>query len=123
MLGPSQARQEAEYLVAQQQVWVHTISTEDVEEDIACIVAVTRTSETTAAITKVFTNAKWRKRGCAERLVREVCQEYVFLSEFTIFRILIPLFEDYWRPELILSFTLGTVIRQPKYTTKLGLSD
>ena len=46
----------------------------------ASIVAVTRTSETVAGVTKVFTNPRWRQRGCAERLVRHVCQQYVHLD-------------------------------------------
>jgi len=45
--------------------------------EIATIVAVTRKSEGVATITKVYTPAKWRGNGCAERLVRHVCIEYV----------------------------------------------
>jgi predicted GNAT family acetyltransferase len=56
---------------------VHEICLPNQEAEIASIVAVTRTSETVAAITKVYTNRQWRQRGCAERLTRRVCKEYV----------------------------------------------
>jgi len=48
--------------------------------EIATIVAVTRKSEGVATITKVYTPEKWRGHGCAERLVRHVCIEYVLAA-------------------------------------------
>lgn len=78
LLSMEQATREATMLVHKGQLWVHTISRPDLPEEIASIVAVTRESESCAAITKVFTNIKWRSRRCAERLVRRVCKQYVF---------------------------------------------
>jgi predicted GNAT family acetyltransferase len=45
--------------------------------EIACIIVVGRDSGPVAAITKVFTHKDWRSKGCAERLVRHVCKEYI----------------------------------------------
>jgi len=67
------ALQEATYLVRNRLVWVHDIEIGGVRE-IASIVAVTRQTEGVSGITKVFTSPRVRKRGCAERLVRYVCQ-------------------------------------------------
>ncbi|KAK7694964.1 hypothetical protein QCA50_002152 [Cerrena zonata] len=75
VLTHEEARKEATFLVNNQQLWVHCVSTPGNGYDIACIVAVTRTSDEVAAITKVYTNPAWRARGCAERLVRRVCKE------------------------------------------------
>lgn len=55
-------------------VWVHEARTPGQAKEIASIVAFTRNSDKVAAITKVCTNPKWRRRGCAERLVRRVCK-------------------------------------------------
>ncbi|KAG5638442.1 hypothetical protein H0H81_012659 [Sphagnurus paluster] len=63
---------EATQLVKKSQVWIHEAQQLGGGE-IACIVAFTRNSETVAAITKVCTNPKWRRRGCAGRLVHKVC--------------------------------------------------
>lgn len=68
------ATREAERMITNNQVWVHEIAFRGKAPEIASIVATTRTSETVAAITKVFTNPRWRKRGCAERLTRQVCK-------------------------------------------------
>ncbi|KAJ7198514.1 hypothetical protein GGX14DRAFT_469539 [Mycena pura] len=67
------AIKEAATLIHNGQVWVHAIRREeDSVSDVASIVAYTRNSESVATITKVFTNPTWRRRGCAERLVRRV---------------------------------------------------
>ncbi|KAF7289276.1 N-acetyltransferase domain-containing protein [Mycena indigotica] len=74
-LTEAKALVEAQKLISQQQVWVHTIRrTEDpiCNEEVASIAAFTRNSDHVATITKVFTNPHWRRRGCAERLVRRV---------------------------------------------------
>ncbi|KAI0361349.1 hypothetical protein OH77DRAFT_1391264 [Trametes cingulata] len=63
---------EATSLILNGQVWVHTTGAQ--ASHIACIVAVTRTTDTVAAITKVYTSPDWRGRGCAGRLVRYVCE-------------------------------------------------
>ncbi|KAJ7658535.1 hypothetical protein B0H17DRAFT_1096801 [Mycena rosella] len=69
------ALKEATTLIRNNQIWVHGIRRAgDVVEDIASIVAFTRNSDAVATISKVFTNPAWRRRGCAERLVRRVCK-------------------------------------------------
>ncbi|KAJ7750043.1 hypothetical protein DFH07DRAFT_549739 [Mycena maculata] len=69
------AIKEAATLIRGGQVWVHGVRRPgDPREDIASIAAFTRNSETVATISKVFTNPNWRRRGCAERLVRRVCK-------------------------------------------------
>ncbi|KAJ3521366.1 hypothetical protein NM688_g9025 [Phlebia brevispora] len=72
VLSEEGAQREASTLVQNSNVWVHEIWRRGQQSEIASIVAVTRTSDTVAAITKVYTNLRWRKRGCAERLTREV---------------------------------------------------
>ncbi len=60
----------------QNQVWVHRIRQQGEDRSsIASIVAFTRNSDTLATITKVYTNPDYRRRGCAERLVRRVCKQ------------------------------------------------
>ncbi|KAJ7125302.1 hypothetical protein C8R44DRAFT_782835 [Mycena epipterygia] len=69
------AIKEAATLIRANQIWVHAIRrADDVVDDIASIVAFTRNTDTVATISKVFTNPAWRRRGCAERLVRRVCK-------------------------------------------------
>ncbi|OJA19667.1 hypothetical protein AZE42_02827 [Rhizopogon vesiculosus] len=75
LLSHEKAAKEAELMIANEQVWVLEMRDSDGELDVATIVAVTRKSSDVAAITKVFTPAKWGRRGCAERLVRHVCKE------------------------------------------------
>lgn len=71
------ALQEATYLVQHGLVWVHRILTPGQNQsEIASAVAFTRNSETVATISKVITSARWRRFGCAERLVRRVCKQY-----------------------------------------------
>ena len=82
-LSKDRAREEAEILVHNEEVWVHTARNHAQEEEIASIVACTRNSATVGTITKVFTNPRWRRRGCAERLVRRVCTQYALLSWYT----------------------------------------
>lgn len=77
-MSPSGAMAEASLLIKKGQVWVHEICAPRQRPEIASIVAVTRTSDTVAGITKVYTNPRWRQRGCAERLVRHVCRECVY---------------------------------------------
>lgn len=72
LLTFERALEEARMLVKDGQVWVHEIRHESGEPDIASIVAFTRVSTNVAAITKVYTNPRWRQRGCALRLVRRV---------------------------------------------------
>ena len=71
------ALREATLLIGRRQLWVHEIRSHGQQPEIASIVAITRTSDTVAAITKVYTNPRWRQRGCAERLTRKVCKQYV----------------------------------------------
>ncbi|KAI0068118.1 hypothetical protein BV25DRAFT_523081 [Artomyces pyxidatus] len=74
VLSEKRARKEAKYLIRQGLIWVLQASHNGQAAEIASIVAVTRQSEDVAGITKVYTNPRWRKRGCAERLVRHVCR-------------------------------------------------
>ncbi|KAF7799292.1 hypothetical protein EIP86_010524 [Pleurotus ostreatoroseus] len=69
------ALREASLLIQQGNLWIHEMRRCGQKPEIASIVAVTRTSDTVAAITKVYTNPRWRKRGCAERLTRKVTQQ------------------------------------------------
>ncbi|KAG6830433.1 hypothetical protein H0H92_000736 [Tricholoma furcatifolium] len=75
-LTKAQAQLEAAILVQKNQVWVHEALNSAGEKEIASIVAFTRNSDQVAAITKVVTNKRWQRRGCAERLVRRVCEQY-----------------------------------------------
>ncbi|KAJ7503146.1 hypothetical protein B0H11DRAFT_620286 [Mycena galericulata] len=84
VLTPEGALKEASILIRNQQVWVHGVRrVGDMVDDIASIVAFTRNSETTATISKVFTNPNWRRRGCAERLVRRVCK-YLLMTKQSV---------------------------------------
>ncbi len=75
MLSNEKAVQEATIMIQNNQLWVHEVRASGGRAEIASIVATTRTTDTVAAITKVFTNPKWRSRGCAERLLRHVCRQ------------------------------------------------
>lgn len=68
------ALKEARELVRNRQLWVYYMTMPDGRQELASIVACTRTSENVAAVTKVYTNPLCRSRGCAERLVRRVCE-------------------------------------------------
>jgi len=65
-------------------LWVHQLD-DSTSSDICSIVATTRKSENVTAITKVYTNPLYRSRGCAERLVRRVCQQCVSFPTIFIF--------------------------------------
>ncbi|KAF5375549.1 hypothetical protein D9615_009137 [Tricholomella constricta] len=73
-LTRARAEEEATLLVEMNQVWVHEARLPGQPKEIASIVAFTRNSDMVATITKVCTNPKWRRRGCAGRLVRRVCK-------------------------------------------------
>ncbi|KZV76935.1 hypothetical protein PENSPDRAFT_673129 [Peniophora sp. CONT] len=74
-LTEQKALKEARYLIKGGLVWVLEVHRPGQPSDLASLVAVTRTSSNVSGITKVYTNPRWRKRGCAERLVRHVCQQ------------------------------------------------
>ncbi|RDX51906.1 hypothetical protein K466DRAFT_3461 [Polyporus arcularius HHB13444] len=67
------ARIEARELISKGLVWVY-----DASGDITTICAVTRNSHRISAITKVYTTPRWRRRGCAEFLVRAVTAQLLF---------------------------------------------
>lgn len=70
-----EATREGLYLIQNELVWVHEIQQGDQGlPEIACIVAFTRNTEKVATISKVVTSQKFRRRGCAERLVNRVCK-------------------------------------------------
>ncbi|KZS96200.1 hypothetical protein SISNIDRAFT_483585 [Sistotremastrum niveocremeum HHB9708] len=79
ILDEEGAFREATELITQGQLWVHEINIGS-SRGIASIVATTRQSDGVSAITKVYTNPLYRSRGCAERLVRRVCQ-HLLLQE------------------------------------------
>ncbi|KAH9951033.1 hypothetical protein B0H21DRAFT_776417 [Amylocystis lapponica] len=83
-LTPERAVQEATLLIRNRQLWVHEVQVPGQPAEIASIVAVTRTSDTVAAITKVYTNPRWRQRGCAERLTRHVCEHLLKTKESVV---------------------------------------
>ncbi|KIJ54340.1 hypothetical protein M422DRAFT_221915 [Sphaerobolus stellatus SS14] len=71
------ALKEAVYLVSNKFAWIHEVIHDGISE-VACLVATTRNSDNVHTITKVYTPPKWRKRGCAERLVRHVSKYALF---------------------------------------------
>ncbi|OAX39698.1 hypothetical protein K503DRAFT_781940 [Rhizopogon vinicolor AM-OR11-026] len=84
ILSPSRARQEAALLIKEKNTWVLEIRAEGKEPDIVSIAAATRKSKTVAAITKVFSKPTWRGLGCAEMLVRHVCEELLMDHEHVV---------------------------------------
>lgn len=82
-LTPEEAWEEAAMMIQNKLVWVHRII-EGSNSSIASIVCVTRTTDTVAAITKVYTNPKFRRRGCAERLTRHVARHLLKTKESVI---------------------------------------
>ncbi|THH31962.1 hypothetical protein EUX98_g2216 [Antrodiella citrinella] len=72
-LAIDRARIEARELISKRQIWVY-----DAEGDISTICAVTRSTHRVSAITKVYTTPRWRRRGCAEFLVREVTAKLLY---------------------------------------------
>ncbi|KAF9654186.1 hypothetical protein BDM02DRAFT_57227 [Thelephora ganbajun] len=83
-LSQEGAVQEATYLVQNNMLWVHEITRPGQPTKIASIVAITRSSESVAGITKVFTNPDTRNMGCAERLVRTVCHSLLKSHESVV---------------------------------------
>lgn len=82
VLTPQAAIREASILIRNNQVWVHRVRCASGQRDeIASIVAFTRNTEAVATISKVYTNPAWRRRGCAERLVRRVCKHLLCAHE------------------------------------------
>ncbi|KAJ7579311.1 hypothetical protein C8J56DRAFT_796606 [Mycena floridula] len=78
VLTEEKAVKEATLLIQNKQVWVHCVKRRNTDvEEIASLVAFTRVSEDVATITKVYTNPRWRSRGCAERLVRRVSKHLI----------------------------------------------
>ncbi|KAG5636417.1 hypothetical protein H0H81_008127 [Sphagnurus paluster] len=77
VLNRERALEEATKLIENSQVWVHEAQKLGEAKEIASIVAFTRNSKKVAAITKVVTNPQWGGRGCAKRLVREVCDHLI----------------------------------------------
>lgn len=84
-LSSSQAIKEAEGMIRANQLWVYELPSDSqncsnmesvsTRTAIATIVAVTRSTPTVSAITKVYTDTAYRSRGCAERLVAHVTNE------------------------------------------------
>ncbi|KAG8929159.1 hypothetical protein FRC02_005928 [Tulasnella sp. 418] len=77
-LDYGKALQEAREMIRNRQLWVYYITGDCGQQILASIVGCTRTSESVAAITKVYTNPMCRSRGYAERLVRRVCQFWLY---------------------------------------------
>ncbi|KAI0783310.1 hypothetical protein C8Q75DRAFT_441134 [Abortiporus biennis] len=72
-LSLENARIEARDLISKRQIWVY-----DADGDISTICAVTRNTHRVSAITKVYTCPRWRRRGCAEYLVRDVTAKLLY---------------------------------------------
>lgn len=66
-------------MIRNNQLWVCEVETDEGVK-LASICGVTRWTNTTATISKVFTAVNCRKRGFAEHLVRHVTEQCVFLS-------------------------------------------
>ncbi|KAI0081078.1 hypothetical protein K474DRAFT_1614103 [Panus rudis PR-1116 ss-1] len=64
---------EARELISKRLIWVY-----DAQGDISTICAATRNTHRVSAITKVYTTPRWRRRGCAEYLVRHVTSQLLF---------------------------------------------
>ncbi|KAJ3002380.1 hypothetical protein NUW54_g5877 [Trametes sanguinea] len=75
VLSEQQALYEASMLIHNGETWIYAIPGRQAghEVEITCMVAVTRTTETVSAITKVFTAPNWRGHGHAQHLVHFVC--------------------------------------------------
>jgi len=63
---------EARELTVEGLIWIY-----ESEGEVTSICAVTRSTQNVSAITKVFTTPKWRRRGFAEHLVRNVTKRFV----------------------------------------------
>ncbi|KAI9060558.1 hypothetical protein FKP32DRAFT_1577631 [Trametes sanguinea] len=75
VLTEQQALYEASMLIRKGEAWVYAIPGRQAghEAEITCMVAVSRTTETVSAITKVFTAPNWRGHRHAQHLVHFVC--------------------------------------------------
>lgn len=82
VLTSARAVREAQLLIQNRQVWVHTIDRKNGSPiEVASIVAFTRNTNVSATITKVYTNKRWRGRGCAQRLVRYVSKKLLSTTD------------------------------------------
>jgi len=59
-------------MIRKNQLWVYECQGPTGQKELASIVGVTRNTEESATITKVYSAPSWRGKGCAERLVRHV---------------------------------------------------
>ncbi|KAJ4470817.1 acyl-CoA N-acyltransferase [Lentinula aciculospora] len=85
VLDEAGASKEAQILIRNEQVWVHeTQSGDKFQPQIACLVAYTRNTPTTATITKVMTSPSHRGKGCAQRLVRQVCKHLLYNGKHSV---------------------------------------
>ncbi|KAA1468083.1 hypothetical protein DENSPDRAFT_833271 [Dentipellis sp. KUC8613] len=66
-LSLDRATIEARELIQKGLIWIY-----EADAEVTTICAVTRSSQNISAITKVYTTPKWRRRGFAEHLVRNV---------------------------------------------------
>jgi len=66
---------EARELISSGLIWIY-----ESEGEVTSICAVTRNTQNVSAITKVYTTPKWRRRGFAEHLVRNVTRRFVTKS-------------------------------------------
>jgi len=64
---------EARELILNGLIWIY-----ESEGEVTSICAVTRSTQNVSAITKVYTTPKWRRRGFAEHLVRNVTRRLLF---------------------------------------------
>jgi len=64
---------EARELILNGLIWIY-----ESEGEVTSICAVTRNTQNVSAITKVYTTPKWRRRGFAEHLVRNVTKRLLF---------------------------------------------
>ncbi|KAJ3477147.1 hypothetical protein NLI96_g10664 [Meripilus lineatus] len=86
VLTSEEARNEAAMLIKKGQVWVYEVVPGGGfgEREIASIVAATRTSCSVTAITKVVTNDKWLKKGCARALTGAVTKELLEINKSVV---------------------------------------
>ena len=78
VLTQEQARIEAYKMIKLNQLWIYRAPTSPTTSVVTSIVAVTRSSSTVAAITKVFTSPSWRRRGYAEMLAAHVLEDLLY---------------------------------------------
>ncbi|KAI0332017.1 hypothetical protein GY45DRAFT_542798 [Cubamyces sp. BRFM 1775] len=84
VLTPAQAYQEADVMIQSRQAWVCAVEGREQATELACVVAVTRSTNSVSAITKVYTDPNWRGYGYAERLVRYVCESLLRVKESVV---------------------------------------